>query len=264
MLNLRLGSHTWVKAFARSSLRPWALIFATLLVLSGFGNAVFAEQTRPRPGARGAKEEEKEPETLQELQSYQSFTYVSGGRDPLTIRLKTEAGTGVVEGDDDDDDRDVRTDPEQMKQLLRESIARVETLMLSHDYKAAIAVLGDVRNEITAAWGGAVLVDRDPEVNSLYRRVLAYERTAKRLQQLEEIQDEFRSLNIEITGIRWTPKGSSALINGVIYESGGEIKEKGLGARVQIESIEESAVVFIYKGQRFRKVVGTAMTDESN
>lgn len=245
-----------VRALFRLGLLGVCLLMAT---------AGVAGEARPRPAGGEEEAEAEAPKTLYEMQQFQSFTYVSGGRDPLTFRVRPEGAAQETAADDRTNFRTTGpvVDPKEKRKLLREALARVEPLLLAHDYKSAIKVCVEARSKIASTWGGEGRIDQDPDVNRLYRRALAYERTAKRLQQAVEIKEEFDDLRLQIDGIRWTPTGASALINGTIYEAGGVIQEKGVATQVQIETIEENGVVFIYKGQRFRKTIGTGVTAES-
>ncbi|MBN2712448.1 MAG: hypothetical protein JXR97_08480, partial [Planctomycetes bacterium] len=216
-------------------------------------------------GKAKAEEENQEPDTLEALMDHQRFAYISGGRDPFTFRNKTEeesaGGAGVTKagaGDVTSKLKDMIKKEDRVNYLAG-VIEIMEIQILDHQYAKAIEAGDAAKKKMAAVWGGERMMDTDPDVNDLYRKMLSYERTAKRLQQALDIKKEFEGLNIELKGLRWTPSGSAVVINGEIYEPGGIVRFKDAGATpVQIEVIEEDAVVFIYKGQRFRKVVGEA------
>lgn len=198
--------------------------------------------------------------SLVELQSYQAFTYVSGGRDPLTFREITEKPKAEekVAGAEP-----VKTTPAKVPTIeppaadrqieyLEERLLVVEMRLLAHDFDECLRICDEVEQTLKKDWGGAPTVD---EAGRLWRQLRLYRQTARRLRQAHETEREFGEMGIKILGIRWTPRGASALINDKIYEPGEMLENLASRAQIQVEAVEENAVVFIYKGQRFRLVM---------
>jgi hypothetical protein len=202
---------------------------------------------------------------LRELLAFQSFYYTSGGRDPFFFSKPPER----EEGDLGMGEMPVIPPPapppptaqEKFDYLVKQKV-RIELLLLLHDYDQAMTVSNEVRRTVEGDWGGA---PTEPENNRLWRKILSYRKTARRLKQARETRQEFEAANIAIGGIRWTPTDQGALINDRIYEPGEVLEQPIGGERVQIESIEEDSVVFIFKGRRFRRWIdgaaGTAAAD---
>ena len=222
---------------------------------------------RRGPGGKAGEVEEEKLDSLKDLRDFQKFVYLPGGRDPFTFRVRIEkakaADRGVGEegtttGPIDD------TTEEQKVAMLRRKIAAVENLIMRmHDYEAAMKECEEVRKEVTAGDSGSIFTS-SPILNQLYRKILSYERTAKRLQQAVEIREEFGKLNVEVKGVLWTPVSALATVNDTVLRSGGQVKDTGAGSPVLVVSIHEDSVVFTYKGQRFRKLVGASGPLESN
>jgi hypothetical protein len=215
----------------------------------------------PQPG-----EEKKEPETqerkklvdmdLDELRAFQAFKYVPGGRDPFTFRkAKAEEKKQVDYNQDNRTEKTPSIFPpstEEQARFLMEHRLRLEFLLLAHNYDDAIRVGETVRATVTTEWGGP---PTNVDNNRLWRKILSYEKTARRLRQARETRREFEALQLEVKGIRWTPQGAAVLINEKVYEPGERVDGLRSKSPLQIEVIEEGAVVFIYKGQRFRKEI---------
>jgi len=197
--------------------------------------------------------------SMSELRDYQSFFYAAGMRDPFTYRkgkdpetvtttTVSSGGTGKIEVKDN-----APTIAEQ-RRFLRESIMRAELLMLAHDYKNVIAISDDAQKKIVDDWKITRLV---PDLQQMWNDLkYDYGMTAKRLQHAEDTRREFAGLNLQVLGIRWTPQGAAALVSGRLYEAGEVIEDLKIEERVHVAEIEERAVVFMYKGQRFRVGVG--------
>lgn len=226
-----------------------------LLVMLGQAGALAGQPVRPVPGKPGAGQAE-EMESIDDLQKYQSFRYIGGGRDPFTFRKAKEVieeapgfeGDAGGAGPQPEPQKDLT--PEKMRAYLIAFVRQIESLMLIHNYKDALQRAQAHRDTIASKWD----LGADAELNRLFRRLSVLQQTAKRLLNQQEIKAEFDKLNLSIGGIRWTPTGSAALINESILEPGAVIRMKGRQP-VQIETIEEDGVVFIYKGQRFRKTM---------
>ncbi len=201
----------------------------------------------------------KPPEewSLDQVREFQSFTYIRGGRNPFNFRLpaKSKAGEGKqqdVNNQKVNSRKGVAPSAKDQRKYFIEQILRVELLIVAHDYKSAMAVCEKVRNTVMNQWGGP---PSQQENYILFQKLLSYEKTAKRLQRALETRKEFESFIIDIRGIRWTPQEATVLIGDKIYEPGSMLKDIRSAAPVQVEMILEDAVIFIYKGQRFRKSV---------
>lgn len=220
--------------------------------------------------AKPAETEKKEKDlyamSMRELRDYQSFYYASGLRDPMTFRLvrpvettrpKETAGTVPVKPEVTNNAPSI---PEQ-RRFLRESIMRAELLMLAHDYNGVVSLVQEVDKLIQSEWRTDRLV---PDLQALWNDLkYDYGMTATRLQHAADTRKEFANMNLQALGIRWTPHGAVALVNDRLYEMGEAVQGLKVTDRVQIAEIEESAVVFMYKGQRFRVEVGTTGAAEA-
>ncbi|MCX7934020.1 MAG: hypothetical protein N3A66_02035 [Planctomycetota bacterium] len=220
-----------------------------------------AKAARPPRGAGEAavKAGPKKPYEmdLEELRDYQRYTYVPGGRDPLTFRTRRETRRpeetpatvgpkGVTKV----------TDVNKMQEALRLVIGELACRLLSQDYESAVEMAKKFHEEVEKTWAKK---PTESDLYDLWAVFLTHERTAKRLLQVRQIADEFNSLNLEVNGVQWSARGCAALINDKFYEPGDavEVKVKDK-AQVTVESVDEAGVVFGYKGQRFRKTVGEA------
>ncbi len=232
----------------------------------GEGELPFDGEDLALPGEEEAGEEKpwwerpKEEYTLEQVRIYQSFVYTPGQRNPFQFRLpiteEEEEGEGAKPpGTGEGTSGSRRPEPppaDEQNQYLMEQLLRIELRMLGQEYKKAIKACEEVRTTVMDAWGGP---PTRQDNYRLFQKIVAYSRTAKRLQQALETRKEFENLSIDVKGIRWTPQGSSALINHKIYESGSVLEDLSGSAPVQIEMITEDSVLFLYKGQRFRKAL---------
>jgi len=194
---------------------------------------------------------------LEELRDYQRYTYVVGGRDPLTFRARREtrraeeASTAVVV-------KGVTkiTDVSKMQETLRLVIGELACRLLSQDYESAVDLAKKFHEQVEKTWAKK---PTESDLYDLWAVFLTHERTGKRLLQVRQITEEFNGLQLEIKGVQWASRGCAALINDKFYEPGDavEVKVKDK-AQVIVEAIDDAGVVFSYKGQRFRKRVGEA------
>lgn len=231
----------------------------------GEGGEEAVEEEEDTEEEEGEKQESEKPSKawgLDRLRKYYAFHFQRGGRDPLIFRRHKEPkrpigpiiktnGTRLTPPPNGGNDG-----PRKVKDIivlvyLERQDQRAEFFMLSHVFEEVIK-LGDAVREQMKAWGNPL---SNPEVKDLWRRINAYQETAKRLKQAEETRLEFSHLQIVIKAIRWTPQGGASIINAKIYEPGGILEKVSGKSPVQVEDIQEDAVVFLYKGLRFRKLV---------
>jgi len=197
--------------------------------------------------------------SMSELRDYQSFFYASGMRDPFTFRKGKEPETVQVKVVPTSTTSPIEIKSNaptiaEQRRFLRESIMRAELLMLAHDYRNVITIAEDAQKKIVDEWKLEKLV---PDLQQMWNDLkYDYGMTAKRLQHAEDTRREFAGLNLQVIGIRWTPQGAAALISGRLYEAGEVIEDLEIEERVHVAEIEEQAVVFMFKGQRFRVAVG--------
>jgi hypothetical protein len=207
---------------------------------------------------------------LEQLYNYNQYVYVStGGRDPMTYRLplvreeETPAeDEGVTEPTEATQPTavvgpQIPTAAEQRTRLSTAySVARARIIYGA--YEDALSSANDALEKVDE-WGGPMKLEEG--ATQYYERLVSLRATAQRLANRKSIREEFMALPIEIRGIRWSPRGSAALINQEIVEAGMMLKLES-GALIQVERIEEDGVVFMYKGQRLRKGMASAAPAE--
>ncbi len=223
------------------------------------GGAAKAAPASRAAGEDSAKRVAKKPYEmdLEELRDYQRYTYVAGGRDPMTFRSRREtrrteeataamAVKGVAK----------ITDVNKMQEALRMVIGELACRLLSQDYESAVDIAKKFHEQVEKIWAKK---PTESDLYDLWAVFLTHERTAKRLLQVRQIANEFNSLKLEVKGVQWSARGCAALINDRFYEPGDAVEVKAKDkAQVTVESVDDAGVVFGYKGQRFRKTVGEA------
>jgi hypothetical protein len=193
---------------------------------------------------------------LDDLQKYQRFVYVPGGRDPFTFRLRTirkdEMKLQNVQGKGGQGGDSLLKAPDEKEQIkkLKGWMLSARSMLIAGEFKSAQNVCALAVKEVNS-WGGTSGIT----AQNLFERIMNIRETSRRLFNQQEIIAEFESLNIEIGGVRVSEKGTAALINEKIMEPGMTIALEN-GTTIQIDSIHEKNVIFIYKGQKLSKKVG--------
>jgi hypothetical protein len=242
----------------RTSRLPLLFLGACLgvLLLAGEGMAGAAGGFGPPEGAAVDGPDDPEVMNLEQLMEMQSYTYVrTGGRDPFTIRLP-EVKEEPAEAPEDDQEPTVAVDvpgrPAEAVQekTLNRAYRKARTSLIAGDYEGALKTCEETVRMVTEEWDGTT----SSEAARLYERLMSLRGTAQRLANREAIRNEFESLAIVVEGVRWSPRGSAALINDKVVEPG-MVLTVGQDALLQVESVEKDGVVFLFKGQRLRKSV---------
>lgn len=188
---------------------------------------------------------------LEEMRSYQGFFYLNGGRDPLTMRYPTAREQGIEEMSVRGKRAGVTLT--EMEQALDAAIRDIESSLSQREYEKALKTAEDMVHTIDYEW--PPLKADPPELRRKDDQIRGYVRLAARLKAQDEIAREFAALNLSVDGVAWSPVGARAIINSRVVDAGeilSGVREQG---DLRIESIEEHAVVFQFKGIRFRRQV---------
>lgn len=242
------------------------LKFITVFIML-LGGSVFAVDEFDAPAETEKPEEkpvvQKDPSqmNLNELQEYQKFVYVPGGRDPFTFRLPERKPENIIEREGEKEDDTIAKQsgmPSEKQQELKmeQWFTLCRNYLIASAYKDAIDV-GESAKENIEKWGGISSL----KAQKLYERITSLKQTAIRLLNKEEITNKFAQLPIIINGIRIAESGSAALVNDNIVEIGMTLKLEN-GEQLQIDSIKKNGVVFIYNGLKLMKEIGEETTEE--
>lgn len=187
--------------------------------------------------------------SVEELRAYQAFYFVSGGRDPLTMRLPTDNEMGQ----DSRPKTQVAPTLEKMEEVLVAALEAIEGALKRQDFAGAIKASEDVIYIIDNEW--PPLKDDPPHLKRMDEQIRNYNRMAVRLKSQEDTTREFASLSLRVDGVSWSPIDSRAVINGRPVAAGELLLNERKQGDLRVESIEEQGVVFQFKGMRFRKPV---------
>lgn len=188
--------------------------------------------------------------TVEELRAYQAFYYVSGSRDPLTMRLPTSRELG-----EETRSLSTRVAPtlDQMEIFLTTALNSIKANLKVLDYDKAIKAAEDALFVIDNEWPPI-----QPEHVHLLRmteEIRNYHSLAARLKTQEEIKKEFASLSLKVDGVIWSPTDAKAVVNGRTMAAGEVMLNERKQGDLRLELIEEHGVVLQFKGMRFRKPV---------
>ena len=187
--------------------------------------------------------------TLDELRAFQAFFYISGGRDPMTMRLPPKRIQQAPEAGRAGGPKPALT-PEEMESFLVRALAEAEVLLTLKDYDMLLKTGGEAIRVVEEEW--PPLKADPPQLRQMFETLLAYRRTAERLKRQEEVTAEFNRLNIHVQAILWSPTEARIVVNGMVAEAGEKLRgDRGL-SEVRVEAIEPKSVLFVYRGQRFR------------
>lgn len=195
--------------------------------------------------AEGNSRKPLEEMSLEELRAYQSYFYLSGGRDPLTMRLPTEQELGL----DDKDGGGRAPTLEEMEAQLSLWLDLITKSIKSRDYEAAIKIGEEAVFMIDNEW--PALKADPPHLLRMDEEIRKYYAIATNLKNIEDIKKEFDSMNLRVDGVAWSPTDAKAVINGRLLSAGEIMIQERPQGDLRIEMIEEHGVVFQYKGQRF-------------
>lgn len=218
----------------------WGLL-ALLFMLALDAGFVEAGQRRQNV----EESEELAAMSVEELRAYQSYFYSSGGRDPLTMRFPT----AVELGDGDKAGKRAPTIEEQEASLI-EWLKNITHSITTQNYADAIKVATNAMLVIDNEW---------PQIKPEHAHLLKmsddirnYYRLASRLKAQQDIAAEFKSLRLKIDGIAWSPTDAKAVVNGKLLSAGEVMLDARKQGDLRVEMIEETGVVFQFKGLRFR------------
>jgi hypothetical protein len=187
---------------------------------------------------------------LEQMRAYQAFYYRSGGRDPMTMRQPTarELGTEAVA-------TSIRIAPTlaQMEQTLKNALSTVESAFAKRDYDEALKQSEEAIRMVDYDW--PPLQADPPQLRRMDEQIRNYTRLASTLKAKEEVYEEFSRLSFHVAGVSWSPTGARAMINNRLVEAGESLLDIRPTGDLRVESIEPRAVVFQYKGFRFRNDV---------
>lgn len=213
------------------------LLFVGFLIMSCQANA----------GQRKVEEESPMDEmSIEELRSYQGFFYSSGGRDPLIMRFPTdsERGAGRKSGP--------RKAPtlEEQEVLLRQWLADITEALKGQDYEEALKVSGAAISVIDNEW--PPLKAEHIELVRMNEEIRSFARLAGRLKNQQDIGKEFAGLGLRVDGVIWSPTDAKAVVNGKTRSAGEVLLDERKQGDLRVEMIDETGVVFQYRGMRFR------------
>ena len=227
--------------------RLWVVKYAVpaLVVFLSFATCGAGERRRGAPPVDSGNEQ-MENMSIEELRTFQSYFYSSGGRDPMTMRLPTDSELGLTQREGP---RKAPTIEEQ-EEMLAAWLLRLEEELKIQDYDAALATAMEAINVIDNEWPPI-----KPEHVNLLRmneNIRNYNRLALRLKAQRETAAEFKALGLTIDGVIWSPSDAKAMVNGILLSAGEVMLTVRKEGDLRVEMIEEHGVVFQYKGIRFR------------
>ncbi|MDR0362693.1 MAG: general secretion pathway protein GspB [Planctomycetota bacterium] len=211
-----------------------------LLAMFAVGHA-FAGQAPADPS---------ESMSLEELRAYQAFYFRSGGRDPLTMRLPTARELGR---ETSASAQRVAPTLAQMENSLKGVLWNVETALSERNYDDALKLSSEMIRVVDNDW--PPLQADPPHLRRMDEQIRNYNRLAGRLKAKEEVNQEFVRLELRVEGVSWSPNGARAMINGRLVEPGEALLRERSAGDLRVEAVEPQAVIFQYKGFRFRKQV---------
>lgn len=208
-----------------------------------FGTA-WAGQKRARPNE---VDEKFASMTIEELRAYQAYYYVSGGRDPMTMRMPTVAELGLEKRG-----QGGRLAPtlEEMEQFLANALANVIRSTKVKEYEQAVKSSEDDLRVVDEEW--PPLKADPPHLLRMVNELRSFNRLAVRLKNQQDIQNEFTALRLRVDGILWSPADARAVVNGKMLAAGELLLKERKQGDLRVDLIEENGVVFLFKGMRFR------------
>ncbi|MHC4870308.1 MAG: hypothetical protein ACYTFY_00520 [Planctomycetota bacterium] len=214
-----------------------------------FGSDPFADKPAEVKADKLKKKNVSEM-NLKELQEHQKFVYVPGLRDPFTFRIAKKKKVEHKEIEEVEIHETKSTgmpSDKQQEEKMNEWYALTRNFMIAGAYKDAISSGDNVKSKVDK-WGGLSSI----KAQQMYERILGLRQTAVRLANKEEITNRFLALPITVKGIRVSDTGAAALVNENIVEIGMKITLDD-GEELQVDSIEDRGVIFIYSGLKLRK-----------
>lgn len=189
--------------------------------------------------------------SVEQLMAYQEYYYVSGERDPMTMRLPTESEkkpkTTVATA------KDRYPTIEEMERFLKASLLGIEESLNKNDYAKALEVSQMAIKKVDEEW--PPLKAEPPQLRRMDEQIRNYRSLADRLKREADIAKEFEQIDLAVNGIMWAPLSAKAIVNNKLVEAGEILSSIRKENDLSVESIEEKSVLFQFKGQRYRRGV---------
>ncbi|MDR2390783.1 MAG: hypothetical protein LBE84_03775 [Planctomycetota bacterium] len=218
------------------------------LLLASRPEAAFGGQRRAQ-AAPPKKEDPFDKMSIEEIRSYYSYYFPKGERDPLIMRLPTDAELGMIK---EDGMKAIPTIPE-MESALSEMLSMIADALKQLKYDEALKLSEDMTNRVENEWPPL-----RPEMIELIRQretLQTYRRLAADLKLRHDIQTEFASMTLRIDGVTWSRSDAKAIVNSRALAAGELLLAERPQGDLRVETIDENGVVFQFKNVRFRKPV---------
>jgi hypothetical protein len=222
------------------------------LMLAPHRLAAFGGQQPGQAAPPPKKEDPFEKMSIEELRNYYSYYFPKGERDPMIMRMPTDAELGMVRGDG------TRAAPTmvEMRSVLSEALDKIANALQQLKHEEALKLSEDTINIVENEWSSASSSLRsDIELIRQYETLQTYRRLAADLKLRSDIQTEFAGMSLRIDGVIWSPSDAKAIVNDRTLVAGELMLVERQQGDLRIEAIEENGVVFQFKNIRFRKPV---------
>lgn len=188
------------------------------------------------------EQEKLEAMPLSELRKYQSYVYVPGGRDPMTMYGTSQFASDMASTQTTARDLEGITSPEEILSVLDLRLDEIAFYARIRDFESVDKVAQNALNASESDWAGV------PGLEEKVARLREYQAVANRVLARQDAERRWSALNLNIQGITYSALQSKVFVDGVGYSSG-EYLDANNTAR--LESVDESGIVVILNGYKF-------------
>ncbi|MDR1519330.1 MAG: general secretion pathway protein GspB [Planctomycetota bacterium] len=217
-----------------------ALLFCSLFARTWTG-AAWGGQGKEAPKA----ETQFDKMSMEEIRGYQRYYFASGGRDPMIMRLPTNTELGLNMSP-------VKLAPtlEQIDTFLSDAIHGVSEALMNRKYEDALKKSNEAIYKIENEWP-PIKAEMFKQIR-MVEELNNYNRMAVALKKREDVAIEFKTINIRVGGIVWSPFDARAVVNNRLLAAGDIMLAERKEGDLRVEMIGEREVVFQFKNIRFR------------